>query len=188
VTAPAGTTRVALLRGINVGRAKRVAMSDLRAAVESLGYGDVRTLLNSGNVVFTVPRGAKGDPAGRIERAVADRCGVASRVTVLSSTDVARIVAENPLVGVANDPSRLLVSILRDPADGKLLAPLAKQDWGPEALACRGRAAYVWCPAGVADSRAMAAINQLLGDRVTARNIATLGKLDAVMSCKSQRQ
>jgi len=46
--------QVALLRGINVGRAKRVAMADLRTLVESLGYREVSTLLNSGNVVFTV--------------------------------------------------------------------------------------------------------------------------------------
>src|SRR5204863_1567267 len=54
-------THVALLRGINVGTAKRVAMADLRQLMTGLGYSDVRTLLNSGNVVFTAPpRG--GDP------------------------------------------------------------------------------------------------------------------------------
>jgi uncharacterized protein (DUF1697 family) len=51
---------VGLIRGINVGRAKRVAMADLRALVESLGYGEVKTLLNSGNVVFTAPGGTTG--------------------------------------------------------------------------------------------------------------------------------
>jgi uncharacterized protein (DUF1697 family) len=65
--------QVALLRGINVGRAKRVAMADLRALVESLGYGDARTLLNSGNVVFAVPAAAKGDAASRIEKSLATR-------------------------------------------------------------------------------------------------------------------
>jgi uncharacterized protein (DUF1697 family) len=63
--------RVALLRGINVGRAKRVAMADLRELVESLGYREVRTLLNSGNVVFTVPSGVRGDSARRIEDGIA---------------------------------------------------------------------------------------------------------------------
>ena len=55
--------RVALLRGINVGRAKRISMGDLRALFTGLGYGDVRTLLNSGNVVFTVARKNAGDQA-----------------------------------------------------------------------------------------------------------------------------
>jgi len=51
---------VALIRGINVGRAKRVAMAELREAVAALGYGGVRTLLNSGNVVFTAPPRGRG--------------------------------------------------------------------------------------------------------------------------------
>src|SRR5438093_12978873 len=57
--------RIALIRGINVGRAKRVAMAELRALVEDLSYGDVRTLLNSGNVVFSTTRSASADPGLR---------------------------------------------------------------------------------------------------------------------------
>jgi len=63
--------RVALLRGINVGRAKRISMGDLRALFAGLGYGDVKTLLNSGNIVFTVAKRNAGDQADRIEREVA---------------------------------------------------------------------------------------------------------------------
>ena len=73
--------QVALIRGINVGRAKRVAMADLRALVEGLGYRDVDTLLNSGNVVFTVPAGMKGTPSSRIES-----CRLFSRAVASMST------------------------------------------------------------------------------------------------------
>jgi uncharacterized protein (DUF1697 family) len=69
--------RVALIRGINVGRAKRVAMADLIALVESLGYQDVRTLLNGGNIVFTAP-GAITRAAVRIENELASRLGVSA--------------------------------------------------------------------------------------------------------------
>ena len=71
---------VGLIRGINVGRAKRVAMADLRALVEGLGYGDVRTLLNSGNVVFTAPRTTTARAAARIEEGLATQLGVPARV------------------------------------------------------------------------------------------------------------
>lgn len=64
---------VALLRGINVGRAKRVAMADLRALVEGLGFHSVRTLLNSGNVVFDGEVADCTDAAIRIEHALAAR-------------------------------------------------------------------------------------------------------------------
>jgi uncharacterized protein (DUF1697 family) len=73
------SVHVALLRGINVGKAKRIAMGDLRAIVEKLGYGDVRTLLNSGNVVFSVPAKLRGDPGPRIEEAVRKRTGILDR-------------------------------------------------------------------------------------------------------------
>ena len=87
---------VALLRGINVGKAKRVAMAQLRALCESLGYGHVQTLLNSGNIVFSA---ARADPraAARIEKEIAARLGVESRVLVITAGELDAIMAENPL-------------------------------------------------------------------------------------------
>ena len=171
---------VGLLRGINVGRAKRVAMADLRALVEGLGYRDVRTLLNSGNVVFTAPRTAPHAAAARIEKALAAGLGVSSRVTVLSAAEVAASVAECPLLDIANDPSRLLVAFLRDPADRSKVEPLLRQDWGPEALAVGTRVAYLWCPDGMLDGRLAEAVGRALGDGVTTRNWATVRKLRAL--------
>jgi len=171
---------VALLRGINVGRAKRVAMADLRAAVEGLGYRDVKTLLNSGNVVFTAPRAAPRDAAARIEKALATGLGVSSRVTVLTAAEVAAAVAECPLLEVAGDPSRLLVAFLRDPADRPKVEPLLAQDWAPDALAVGTRVAYLWCPEGMIDSRLAEAVGRALGDGVTTRNWATVRKFQAL--------
>jgi uncharacterized protein (DUF1697 family) len=171
---------VALLRGINVGRAKRVAMADLRALVERLGYRDVATLLNSGNVAFTVPAGVRGDPAPRIEKAFNDRLGFSSRVTVLTAAELARIVGKNPLAGVADAPSRLLVFVLTNPEDLVKIAPLGRQSWAPEGFALGPRAAYVWCPEGVLKSRAAEALGRALGDATTSRNWATLTKLRAL--------
>ena len=172
--------RVALLRGINVGRAKRVAMAELRALVEELGYRDVRTLLNSGNVVFTAPAAAHGDAAARIEQALVARLGVPSRVTVLTAAELAAAVAANPLLDVASNPSRLLVAFLADPADRQKLQPLTRQDWAPEALALGPRVAYLWCPPGVLASKLSEAVGRALGDAVTTRNWATVTKLHSL--------
>jgi len=135
---------VALLRGINVGTAKRVAMAELRALVEELGHSMVRTLLNSGNVVFTAARlpafrrSAAPTPAAlgtepraaamRIQKALEAKLGVSARVTVISAKELAQVVAANPLGKVANNPSRLLVGILGDPADREKLAEIAGKD------------------------------------------------------------
>jgi uncharacterized protein (DUF1697 family) len=172
---------VALIRGINVGRAKRVAMADLRALVEDLGYGDVRTLLNSGNIVFTVPASARKGPATRIEDAITARLGISARVTVLTRAELAAVIADNPLGGVAHDPSRLFVTVLTDPADRKRLLPLARQDWTPDVLAVGARVAYLWCPQGMLESRLAAAVSRLLGDAATTRNWATVTKLHALV-------
>jgi uncharacterized protein (DUF1697 family) len=173
-------TYVALLRGINVGRAKRIAMADLRALVENLGYNDVRTLLNSGNVVFTAPDTARGDAAARIEAALTARLGISARVTLLTATELAAAVQANPLLDFAGDSSRLLVAFLTDPADGPRLERLVDQDWVPEALALGARVAYLWCPAGVLASRLPEAVGRALGDSVTIRNWVTVTKLHAL--------
>lgn len=172
--------QVALLRGINVGRAKRVAMADLRALVEGLGYSDVRTLLNSGNIVFTVPKAVKGDAAFRIEESLATKLGISARVTVLMASELAAIVEDNPLLEIANDPSRLLVAVLNDKTDKKRLEPLLKQDWAPDVLAIGERVAYVWCSEGILASRLAEAIGRVLRDAATTRNWATILKLHAL--------
>ena len=171
---------IALLRGINVGRAKRIAMADLRHMLGELGFVDVRTLLNSGNVVFDA---AGADPlalAAEIEEALVLKLGVASRVTVLALGALADIVAANSLLPLATDHARLLVFVLNDPRDAARAAPLAAQDWGGEALAIGPGAVYAWCPDGVLASRAAAALGKLLGDATTARNWATMAKLHAL--------
>ncbi|HEU0014474.1 MAG TPA: DUF1697 domain-containing protein [Longimicrobium sp.] len=173
--------QAALLRGINVGRAKRVAMADLRALVAGLGYTDVRTLLNSGNVVYTAPGVKPEKAAAAIEKALRERTGVSSRVTVLTAKEVAEIVADNPLADEADNPSRLMVTVLTDPADRTRLEPFAKQDWGDERLALGKRVAYQWCPEGIATSTLVEAVGRTLGDAATTRNWATLLKLHALL-------
>jgi uncharacterized protein (DUF1697 family) len=180
----ANRRHVALIRGINVGKAKRVAMSDLRALVEDLGYRDVRTLLNSGNVLFTVPASERKDPATRIEKAITARLGISARVTVLTGEELADVVARNPFGRVADDPSRLLVTVLIDPEHRKRLLPLARQEWVPELLSVGARAAYLWCPQSMLESRLFMAVSRLLGDGATTRNWATMTKLHALLQAR----
>lgn len=174
------TTHIALLRGINVGKAKRVAMAELREVVEDLGHTDVKTLLNSGNIVFTSSRGQPRAIASQIEKGIVTTLGVSARVTVLTATELAAIVKVNSLLKIADDPSRLIVAVLNEAGDQAKLEPLVRQDWGKEALALGPRVAYLWCPDGVLDSKVFEPVNRLLGDGVTCRNWATVLKLHAL--------
>ena len=118
---------VALLRGINVGTAKRIAMADLRQVFEDLGHRDVRTLLNSGNVVFTVDKSSGAADGTRIQKVIADRLGVTTRVILLNRKEVAAAVEENPLTSVADNPSWLLVVAFRDAKAVAQVRPLLKE-------------------------------------------------------------
>ncbi|VXC54888.1 DUF1697 domain-containing protein [Massilia sp. 9I] len=171
---------VAFLRGINVGRAKRIAMADLRALVESLGYTGVRTLLNSGNVVFRAAGSTAQEAAAAIEEALVLKLGVAARVFVLAHEELSAVMAANPLVEVASDYSRLYVFLLGDAAQRDKLAALDGRDWGGERLEVGDSAVYVWCPEGMLDSAAATALGKLLGDGTTSRNWNSLVKLQAL--------
>lgn len=172
--------RVALLRGINVGRAKRIAMADLRRMMEELGYQDVRTLLNSGNVVFTTAGKSVGDDVSRIEEALVAKLGVSSRVIVLTAAELAAIVANNPLVDLADNPSRMFVAVLRNDSNRKQVEPMLKEDWKPDVLALGKRVVYMWCPDGLLESRLVESIGRVLRDSTTIRNWATTLKLNAL--------
>ncbi len=182
------TTFVALLRGINVGRAKRIAMADLRALVERLGFSDVRTLLNSGNVVF---RGEKrADTAERIERAIEQDLGVRSRVTVLTAEELRAIAGENPLVERATDPSRHLVAVFRTleerTRNAEVLEKLGAKRGPSDVFEVGTRAAYLWCPDGILASPLAEVLGRALGDSVTTRNWATIEKLLALAEAPEQ--
>jgi uncharacterized protein (DUF1697 family) len=172
---------VALIRGINVGTAKRVGMAELRETAEALGFRDVRTLLNSGNLVFSASAKAGAQAGQRLGKALATQLGVTAQVMVLSAAQFDEVMADNPLLGVGDNPSRLMVSVFGEGADRAAIERLATQDWSREALAVGRRAAYLWCPNGVIESRVAAAMAKALGDAVTTRNWATVTKLKGLL-------
>ncbi len=175
-------TYLALLRGVNnVGTTRRVAMADLRALFEGLGFRDVRTLLNSGNVVFSAPGEGRGEVRARIEKALASKLGLTSPVLLLSASEVTAAVRDNPFSRVATNPSHLLVVALRAPTDVKRLKPILKEQWAPEAFAVGRRVAYLWCAKGVARSPLWAAVDRALERTGTARNITPITKAAALI-------
>lgn len=171
-------TQIALIRGINVGKAHRVAMADLRSLMEGLGFENVRTLLNSGNVVFSARSHRSIGP--NIEKALAESLGVTAKVILLTAEELASIVAQNPLLQHMKDPSRLILALAASADDCKRLHPLLEQDWSPDRLAIQGRAAYLWCENGVLESKLQTAASRLLKDATTARNWSTILKLHAL--------
>lgn len=173
---------MALLRGVNnIGATRRVSMADLRVLFEGLGFRDVRTLLNSGNVIFSVPNGARRDLLARIEKGLSAKLGVTSQVIVLSGRDVVAAVRASPFSNVSTNPSHVLVVVPRRRADLGRLRPLLEEPWEPEALALGSRVAYLWCANGVAKSPLWAAVDRALRRTGTVRNMATFTKAMALV-------
>lgn len=176
------TTFVALLRGVNVGKAKRVPMAELRALLSQLGYTGVATLLNSGNAVF---RSAKGTPvkhAAEIASAIASKLKVEVPVIVKSAKEFATIVAENSLAEAAQDHSRLLVAFVQDPKALPGLAVIEPLVVAPEKFLVGTGAAYLHCASGILESKAGKALLGKAGKAATTRNWATVLKLQALAS------
>lgn len=172
---------VALLRGVNVGKAKRVPMAELRALFSRLGYKDVSTLLNSGNVIFRAGKSPSVRYAGEIASAISTGMSLDVPVIVKSAAEFAVVTNENPFAVAAEDHSRLLVAFTQEPGDLEGLAPLAALAAPPEEFTIRKNAAFLYCPRGVLKSRVGEALLGKAGRMVTTRNWATTLKLQTLL-------
>jgi uncharacterized protein (DUF1697 family) len=172
------TTYVALLRGINVGKAKRVAMADLRALVEELGHTDVATVLMSGNLVFSSSKRGAPALAKGIEGAIRDRLGMDVRVLVRTAAEVRKVVDDVPFADeAAREANRLQVTFLDGAPDRQALRPVLEADWSPEAVAVGDGVVYAWQPNGMTGSKLGEALVKVPGPVATTRNLATLQKI-----------
>jgi len=167
---------VGLVRGINVGASTRVAKGDLAAAFEDAGLRDVVTLLQSGNAVFTADDELTATTAAAVEAALEARSGVAARVLLLTQERFRAVAAANPLVDVADDDSRLVVTFLDHDLPDSVALP-ADDETAPEVVRAGDRALYQWCPLGVSKSVVPAAFWRTVGPVATARNQRTVTRL-----------
>lgn len=173
-------TFIALLRGVNVGKAKRVPMAEWRDLLGGLGYTRVATLLNSGNAVFHAAKGTPARHAADIAAAIAAQLKVEVPVIVKSARELAAIVSENPIKAAADEHPRLLAAFVQDP---KALAGLAAVEAlvvPPEQFAVGKSAAYLLCAIGILESKAGEALLGKAGKSATTRNWATVLKLQAL--------
>ncbi|MEA2294364.1 MAG: hypothetical protein QOE86_2003 [Solirubrobacteraceae bacterium] len=169
---------IALLRGINVGGHRRIPMADLRAALESLGYEDVRTLGQSGNVVLRC-----ADSAAAVEtaigRVIEERCGVDGVLVVVRSRDqLAHVVKANPWPDRTGEPKNLHVTFLSAPPGPAAREKVEAAAAGGEAVVWADGHLYALYVDGMRDS-AMAKLitDRTLGVTATDRNWNTVTKL-----------
>ena len=175
----------ALLRGINIGPNKRIAMPALRAIVESEGHRDVTTYLQTGNVVFTPVRDATGDLATSLERAIRAATGLDVGAVVRTGNELARIVEANPYN--VDDPSRVVVAFLREEIGPGELGLRDLAEYLPDELTPVGRELYISVPHGQARSRLMDDLTKRRQPTtVTVRNWRTVTALADLTAAASE--
>ena len=174
------TRYVALLRGINVGRAKAVSMAQLASVFSEMGFTDVTTVLRSGNVVFGSRAVVSADAPVHIEAAVLAATGVHSSVLLLDSAEFLTILDTNPLVAEVTDGSKSFVTFVTSmPA---LLELPDASALAPELLAVGPAAVYQWMPDGSLHTRVGRSFWKQFDAPVTARNWNTAQKLRGILT------
>jgi uncharacterized protein (DUF1697 family) len=172
--------QVLLLRGVNLGPRNRIAMSALRDRLTAAGLADVRTYLQSGNVVVSSDA-PPAELARECEAQIAEGFGLGIAVLVRSRGELAKVVSGNPLARVAINPKRYQVSFCSVEPDPALVERLAALAVPPEQFVAVGRELYAWHPNGVARSRLWAELGgRKLDVTATARNWTTVTTLLAM--------
>jgi uncharacterized protein (DUF1697 family) len=175
------TTYVALLRGINVGGNKVVAMAELRRMLESLGLSDVKTLLQSGNAVFRGPAKAPATLERQLEAAMTTHFKMSCDYHVRTAAEMRAVVDANPLKAeAAKHPSCFTVTFYRAPLDKAAVKAAQAAIDGPEILRADGRHLYIYWPEGQGRSKAGIVVGKTLKVEGTARNWNTVLKLVAL--------
>jgi uncharacterized protein (DUF1697 family) len=166
---------VILLRGINVGRHKRISMADLRALLDERGYADVKTHLQSGNVLLT-SRKAPAKVEADVAKGIAETLGHEVGVVVRTAGQMAEVVANDPFADVRDDHRFHQALFLAGEPDEQALAELQATDFSPERLVVQPGVLHAWCPDGVYDSALLKALERIR-TTATARNWRTVEKL-----------
>ena len=182
------TTHVALVRAINVAGRNRVSMAELRDLMAELGFANVQSLLQSGNLVFDSRAGTPARLESLLEQAAKDHLQLETAFFVRTAKEWAEIVAGNPFPDEAKrDPAHLVVQFLKGEPEREQVAALEQAIVGGEVVRAGGRHLYIVYPDGIGRSKLTnTLIEQKLGTQGTARNWNTVLKLAALAAASSR--
>lgn len=170
-------TQIALLRGINLGARNRVSMPALRALLGDAGFDNVRTYVQSGNVVLD-SKGSSRELERAVAKAISERLGLDIDVVARTRDELAAVVERNPLAAVATEPKRYIVNFLSAAPKQAVLDKLSDLMAEEERFVLVGKEIYSWHPEGVGRSKLWTKLGgRTLGVTATGRNWTTVTKL-----------
>ena len=170
-------TWIALFRGVNVGGNNILPMVELRSDLESLNLSNVRTYIQSGNVVFDSATKTTKSLTERIAQRIEERHGFRPRLFLLSREDLLTAIESNPFPRAVADPKTLHFLFLAEPASNPDMEALDGVKTPTERFKLVDGVFYLHTPDGIGRSKLAANVEKHLGVVVTARNYRTVDKL-----------
>lgn len=149
----AGLVQVALLRGVNVGGKNRLPMRDLAEIFRDAGCVDVRTYIQSGNVVFAASPTLARQAPGVVSASIKRRFGFDPPIVIRTAAELADVVRQSPFLRSGADPATLHVVFLRDRPDPARISALDPAISAPDEFHVLGREVHLRCPGGVGRSK-----------------------------------
>ncbi len=173
-------TWIALFRGINVGGHNILPMAELKRELESLKLNNIRTYIQSGNVVFDSTTKAVPSLSEKITRRIKDRKGFRPQLLILSVSQLRRAIDSNPFPQAVSDPKTLHFIFLAERASNPDLKALDDMKSSTESYKLTDRVFYLHAPDGIGRSKLAANVEKCLGIVTTGRNYRTIDKLLAM--------
>ncbi|SHF82250.1 Uncharacterized conserved protein, DUF1697 family [Fodinibius roseus] len=170
-------TYIALFRGINVGGHNKLLMKDLRNLMSDLGYHNVDTYIQTGNVVFQSEDNDKQNMSGRISTAVEEHRDFKPKVLVLELEEMQKAIEDNPFPKAEAEPKSLHLSFLVSEPEDPDLNSLEEYKKESEQFELKGRVFYLHAPEGIGRSKMAGKIGKALGVSMTGRNWRTVQKI-----------
>ncbi len=171
---------ISILRGINVSGQKKIKMSDLRLLYESLGFQNVVTYIQSGNVIFDTTVKNMADLKISIENAIEEKYEYHIPVIIRTNSEIGDIIKNCPfgLVDLVKDGTRILVTILTSEPSETRISAILKYAAATEKIVISGKEVYLYCPNGYGKSKlSNTLLEKKLGIDATTRNWKTIHKL-----------
>jgi len=175
-------TWIALFRGINVGGNNILPMAELRSELENLGYSNVHSYIQSGNVVFDTASNSRLSLANHIGQRIEDRYGFRPFILLLRPDDLAVAIEKNPFPETVAVPNSLHFAFLSEPPTSPDTEGLNKLKLPTERFKLNPEVFYLHAPEGIGRSKLAANAEKLLGVTATSRNYRTVLKIQAMIA------
>jgi uncharacterized protein (DUF1697 family) len=147
-------TYISILRGINVSGHRMIKMNDLKALCAELGFQQVQTYIQSGNIIFLHRKADPQKLSARLKQAIAQKFDFDVPVITLARKELDEVIQANPFIqDPSKDPKFLHVTFLSEKGDPSAFDLLAAADYQPDCLALRSRSIYLYCPGGYGTSK-----------------------------------